>query len=58
MALVRRGGLASHCGEFAFRAAGQALMRAALWLLALFGVAPTYMPQIDRHLGELLATPG
>lgn len=24
--------------------------------LALFGVAPTYMPQIDRHLGELLAT--
>jgi homoserine O-acetyltransferase/O-succinyltransferase len=25
--------------------------------LALFGVAPTYMPQIDRHLWELLATP-
>ncbi|MGD9529054.1 alpha/beta fold hydrolase [Pseudonocardia sp.] len=25
--------------------------------LALFGVAPTYMPQIDQHLGELLATP-
>jgi homoserine O-acetyltransferase/O-succinyltransferase len=25
--------------------------------LALFGVAPTFMPQIDRHLGELLATP-
>jgi homoserine O-acetyltransferase len=24
--------------------------------LALFGVAPDYMPQIDRHLGELLAT--
>jgi homoserine O-acetyltransferase len=24
--------------------------------LALFGIAPTYMPQIDRHLGELLAT--
>jgi homoserine O-acetyltransferase len=24
--------------------------------LALFGVAPTYMPQIDQHLGELLAT--
>lgn len=24
--------------------------------LGLFGVAPTYMPQIDRHLGELLAT--
>lgn len=24
--------------------------------LALFGVAPTYMPQIDRHLGELLNT--
>ena len=24
---------------------------------ALFGVSPTYMPQIDRHLGELLATP-
>ena len=24
--------------------------------LALFGVAPTYMPQIDRHLGDLLAT--
>jgi homoserine O-acetyltransferase len=23
--------------------------------LALFGVAPTFMPQIDRHLGELLA---
>ena len=23
--------------------------------LALFGVAPTYMPQIDRYLGELLA---
>jgi homoserine O-acetyltransferase/O-succinyltransferase len=25
--------------------------------LGLFGVAPTYMPQIDRHLAELLATP-
>ena len=25
--------------------------------LGLFGVAPTYMPQMDRHLGELLATP-
>jgi homoserine O-acetyltransferase len=25
--------------------------------LGLFGVAPTYMPQIDRHLGELLAVP-
>ena len=24
--------------------------------LALFGIAPTYMPQIDQHLGELLAT--
>jgi homoserine O-acetyltransferase/O-succinyltransferase len=24
--------------------------------LALFGISPTYMPQIDRHLGELLAT--
>jgi homoserine O-acetyltransferase len=24
--------------------------------LALFGVAPTYMPQIDQHLGELLDT--
>ena len=24
--------------------------------LALFGVAPTYMPQIDQHLSELLAT--
>ncbi len=24
--------------------------------LGLFAVAPTYMPQIDRHLGELLAT--
>jgi homoserine O-acetyltransferase/O-succinyltransferase len=24
--------------------------------LALFGVSPTYMPQIDRHLGDLLAT--
>ncbi|MBW0089295.1 alpha/beta fold hydrolase [Pseudonocardia sp. KRD-184] len=24
--------------------------------LGLFGVAPTYMPQIDRNLGELLAT--
>jgi homoserine O-acetyltransferase len=24
--------------------------------LALFGTAPTYMPQIDAHLGELLAT--
>lgn len=23
--------------------------------LGLFGVAPTYMEQIDRHLGELLA---
>ena len=23
--------------------------------LALFGVAPTYMPQIDRHLSDLLA---
>ena len=25
--------------------------------LALFGVAPTYMEQIDKHLGDLLATP-
>ncbi|MCE3554116.1 alpha/beta fold hydrolase [Pseudonocardia sp. RS11V-5] len=25
--------------------------------LGLFGVAPTYMPQIDQHLGELLAGP-
>jgi homoserine O-acetyltransferase len=25
--------------------------------LGLFGVAPTFMPQIDRHLGELLAIP-
>jgi homoserine O-acetyltransferase len=24
--------------------------------LGLFGVAPSYMPQIDQHLGELLAT--
>jgi len=24
--------------------------------LSLFGVSPTFMPQIDRHLGELLAT--
>lgn len=24
--------------------------------LGLFGVAPTFMPQVDRHLGELLAT--
>jgi homoserine O-acetyltransferase len=24
--------------------------------LGLFGTAPTYMPQIDRHLGELLAS--
>lgn len=24
--------------------------------LALSGIAPTYMPQIDQHLGELLAT--
>jgi homoserine O-acetyltransferase/O-succinyltransferase len=24
--------------------------------LALFGVAPTYTPQIDRHLTELLDT--
>jgi homoserine O-acetyltransferase len=24
--------------------------------LALFGVAPTWLPQIDRHLGELLAS--
>ncbi|HET7480147.1 MAG TPA: alpha/beta fold hydrolase [Rubrobacteraceae bacterium] len=24
--------------------------------LGLFGVAPTFMPQIDQHLGELLAT--
>ena len=24
--------------------------------LGLFGIAPTYMPQVDRHLGELLAT--
>lgn len=24
--------------------------------LGLFGLAPTYMPQIDRHLGDLLAT--
>lgn len=25
--------------------------------LGLFGTAPTYMPQIDQHLGDLLATP-
>jgi homoserine O-acetyltransferase/O-succinyltransferase len=25
--------------------------------LALFGADPGYMPQIDRHLSELLATP-
>ncbi len=25
--------------------------------LGLFGVAPTFVPQIDRHLGDLLATP-
>ncbi|MFC5994999.1 hypothetical protein ACFQE5_12335, partial [Pseudonocardia hispaniensis] len=25
--------------------------------LGLFGIAPSYMPQIDRHLGELLARP-
>lgn len=25
--------------------------------LALFAIAPTYMPQIDQHLGELLARP-
>ena len=25
--------------------------------LGLFAVNPKYMPQIDRHLGELLATP-
>lgn len=24
--------------------------------LGLFGVAPTYMPQIDRHLADLLAS--
>ena len=24
--------------------------------LGLFAVAPTYMPQIDEHLGDLLAT--
>ncbi len=24
--------------------------------LALLGIAPAYMPQIDRHLGDLLAT--
>ena len=24
--------------------------------LALFGIAPANMPQIDQHLGELLAT--
>ena len=24
--------------------------------LGLFGVAPTFMPQIDEHLGDLLAT--
>ena len=24
--------------------------------LGLFGVAPTYMPQIDKHLGDLLAS--
>ncbi len=23
--------------------------------LGLFGVAPTYMPQIDQHLGDLVA---
>jgi homoserine O-acetyltransferase len=26
--------------------------------LGLFGVSPTFMPQIDQHLGELLATEG
>ena len=26
--------------------------------LSLFGVSPTYMPQIDRHLGALLTTRG
>jgi homoserine O-acetyltransferase/O-succinyltransferase len=25
--------------------------------LGLFGIAPTFMPQIDRHLSDLLATP-
>jgi homoserine O-acetyltransferase len=25
--------------------------------LGLFAVAGTYIPQIDQHLGELLATP-
>ncbi|WP_343600740.1 alpha/beta fold hydrolase [Mycobacterium sp.] len=25
--------------------------------LGLFGVSPTFLPQIDQHLGELLATP-
>ena len=25
--------------------------------LALFGTAPTFMPQIDRHLSELLDSP-
>jgi homoserine O-acetyltransferase len=24
--------------------------------LGLFAVSPTYMPQIDQHVGELLAT--
>ena len=24
--------------------------------LGLFGIVLTYMPQVDRHLGELLAT--
>jgi homoserine O-acetyltransferase/O-succinyltransferase len=24
--------------------------------LGLFAIAPTYMPQIDKHLGDLLAT--
>ena len=24
--------------------------------LGLFGIAPTYMPQIDHHLADLLAT--
>ncbi|MBM7365363.1 alpha/beta fold hydrolase [Gordonia hydrophobica] len=33
------------------------LIEDVLGHLGLFGVSPTYMPQIDKHLGELLAIP-
>lgn len=33
------------------------IVKDVLGHLGLFGVAPTYMPQIDQHLHELLATP-